>query len=343
MESMERIDVLKGIEKILVEKAYETGHVSHRADGDWQKQADGSWTPYTGQSDQSTSQAQEPAPTESTEYGEITEEDLVETSDNIDYEKPIGKSSEWLQNYLSDFGYHPTEKDKNGRPTEYEDENWDTIYVTYDRLGYVTKIENEDDIVSSDETPKFDSDNEEKNFLKEEYNIDPATYKDSDVQAIRHDLSTTYGLNGDELEYVADLIIENLPEDDEPSDDEIYDYEDDLMAQKEAFRDYRQSHPYPALDNEGHSKGLTSERDMFFDAIERFQELTDPDEDEQLTPSEAFEQMKKEMEMGKDDPEIFTPAVKSGFEKFFNWASDFVGKSAIRDMRSVPTVKNMGF
>lgn len=34
---MERIDVLKGIEKILVEKAYEIGHVSHRRDGDWQK------------------------------------------------------------------------------------------------------------------------------------------------------------------------------------------------------------------------------------------------------------------------------------------------------------------
>ena len=51
MESMERIDVLKSIEQILVQKAYATGHVSHRADGDWQKQADGSWTPYTGQSD----------------------------------------------------------------------------------------------------------------------------------------------------------------------------------------------------------------------------------------------------------------------------------------------------
>lgn len=49
---MKRIDVLKGIEQILVEKAYEAGHISHRADGDWQKQADGSWIPYKGQSDQ---------------------------------------------------------------------------------------------------------------------------------------------------------------------------------------------------------------------------------------------------------------------------------------------------
>lgn len=49
---MKRIDVLKDIERILVQKAYETGHISHRADGDWQKQADGSWKPYTGQSNQ---------------------------------------------------------------------------------------------------------------------------------------------------------------------------------------------------------------------------------------------------------------------------------------------------
>ena len=49
---MKRIDVLKGIEQILVQKAYETGHISHRADGDWQKQTDGSWKPYKGQSAQ---------------------------------------------------------------------------------------------------------------------------------------------------------------------------------------------------------------------------------------------------------------------------------------------------
>ena len=73
---MKRIDVLKGIEQILVQKAYETGHISHRADGDWQKQADGSWKPYTGQSTQPASQTQESIPTENTEYGEITEEDL---------------------------------------------------------------------------------------------------------------------------------------------------------------------------------------------------------------------------------------------------------------------------
>ena len=120
--NMKRIDVLKGIEQILVQKAYETGHISHRADGDWQKQADGSWIPYKGQSNQSTSKKpdqvtlpnarkltsdeiqelqqisdinerrkrqsemlSQPAPAE--EYGEITEEDLKESygDDEVDY------------------------------------------------------------------------------------------------------------------------------------------------------------------------------------------------------------------------------------------------------------------
>lgn len=97
MESMKRIDVLKGIEQILIQKAYETGHISHRADGDWQKQADGSWKPYTGQSNQSAPQTQEP--TENTEYGEITEEDLRITDPSMSkYNK--GDQKEWL-NYAS--------------------------------------------------------------------------------------------------------------------------------------------------------------------------------------------------------------------------------------------------
>ena len=80
-KSMKRIDVLKGIEQILVQKAYETGHISHRADGDWQKQADGSWIPYKGQSNQSTPQTQKP--TENTEHGEIIQQDFESVPKSI--------------------------------------------------------------------------------------------------------------------------------------------------------------------------------------------------------------------------------------------------------------------
>ena len=287
MESMERIDVLKGIEKILIEKAYEIGHISHRADGDWQKQADGSWTPYTGQSTQSTSQAQEPAPAEFSDLdkyvAKLPNTDLAEDSDEV---------TNVVSEYLADHGIDDNDDDFIAVRSAIMEK------LNGDRYGEIT----EEDLI---ETPKFDSDNEEKNFLKEEYGIDPATYKDSDVQAIRHDLSTTYGMSGDQLEYVADLIVNNLPEDDEPSDDEIYDYEDDLANEEDKFNQYKISHPKPALSNDGHSKGLPREKDMFEEAVERFRELTDPYNDERLTAG--------------------------------------VEKSAVRDMRSAPVIKNMGF
>ena len=78
---MKRIDVLKGIEQILVQKAYETEHISHRADGDWQKQADGSWIPYQGQSSQSAPQAQKP--TKNTTNSEIVKQDFESVPKSI--------------------------------------------------------------------------------------------------------------------------------------------------------------------------------------------------------------------------------------------------------------------
>lgn len=107
-KSMERIDVLKGVEQFLVQKAYETGHIGHRADGDWQKQADGSWIPYKGQSNQSTPQTQEPA--ENTEYGEITEEDLKGLDKKELSQHLSNMHNQTIQSLLNDL--------KNGKITE---------------------------------------------------------------------------------------------------------------------------------------------------------------------------------------------------------------------------------
>lgn len=88
-KSMERIDVLKDVEQFLVQKAYEIGHISHRADGDWQKQADGSWKPYTKQSAQNPNKKDiENSPMggldeEEDRYDEITEEDLNNTPTSL--------------------------------------------------------------------------------------------------------------------------------------------------------------------------------------------------------------------------------------------------------------------
>ena len=107
MGSMKRIDVLKGIESILVQKTYETGHISHRAGGDCQKQADGSWKPYAGLS---TSQTQEPAPTENTKYGEITEEDLEELDKKELSQHLSNMHNQTIQSLLNDL--------ENGKITE---------------------------------------------------------------------------------------------------------------------------------------------------------------------------------------------------------------------------------
>lgn len=79
--SMDRLNVLKGIEKILVEKAYEVGHISHRKGGDWQKQADGSWIPYRGgQSDQNKKDS---APTKNTGHGGAVKQDFESVPDSV--------------------------------------------------------------------------------------------------------------------------------------------------------------------------------------------------------------------------------------------------------------------
>lgn len=87
---MKRVDVLKGV-KELVQKAYEQGYISHRADGDWQKTNDG-WVrvrsaPNISDLVGEQNQRAEDNPTDREEpsssgYDEITEEDLVEDDDS---------------------------------------------------------------------------------------------------------------------------------------------------------------------------------------------------------------------------------------------------------------------
>ena len=146
-KSMKRIDVLKGIEQILVQKAYETGHISHRADGDWQKTNNG-WVRIKDNPVQSTPQAQEPAPAE--EYGEITEEDLDESygDDEVDYTyaKDIDynqydddiKSIEFRENDDGEFEPHDDDyfrvADKIYEQTDREDMSDEEADQLYDEI-----------------------------------------------------------------------------------------------------------------------------------------------------------------------------------------------------------------
>ena len=94
------------------------------------------------------------------------------------------------------------------------------------------------------------------------------------------------------------------------------------------------------------SKGLTSEKDEFEDEIERFRQLTDPYDDERLTAGEAYKRMQEEHDyVAQESPDIITPAIQSGHEKFMEWIADFaqVEKSIRKIDIHNPTHKNMGF
>lgn len=97
IESMKRIDVLKAIEKVLVQKNYEKGHISHRKNGDFQKTDDG-WVRVKGSPTQPAPDTDDSA--ERAEYErQLTEEQSQRAEDDptgYGYEEPpsSGKYSE---------------------------------------------------------------------------------------------------------------------------------------------------------------------------------------------------------------------------------------------------------
>ena len=276
-KSMKRIDVLKGIEQILVQKAYETGHISHRADGDWQKQADGSWKPYTGQSNQSTPQAQEP--TKDTKYGEITEEDLKEldkkdsdASTKKGYEdfgfseprtkKQVHKLIEDIADRLEQEypNINDMLKNKEHINGDFQREQEETVNDVMEKLGLKNLTDGDyytRDAVESlyakihghwyDEENSPQSDNADNNH--EKYNID------GDVRQKIKDLAYKYNAiydNGDfDTEQTEDIMREvGL----DPTNDSQLDAFSDVMydighgVEKSAFRDMRSA---PTTKNMG--------------------------------------------------------------------------------------------
>lgn len=232
---MERIDILKGIEQILVQKAYEAGHISHRADGDWQKQADGSWKPYTGQFNQSSSQTQEP--TENTEYGEITEEDLEPSYDEDDWDR-YDNVTDIIQN-----------TDWESIISEYDNPSVDQIMSDYN-LPDDERIRDEiSTYIHTDEDNVYGDDEVDYTYAKD---IDYNQY-DDDIKSIefRKNDDGEFEPHDDDYFRVADKIYEQTDREDMSDEeaDQLYDeivnrvidraYELRNGVQKSAFRDMR--------------------------------------------------------------------------------------------------------
>lgn len=279
-KSMKRINILKGIEQILVQKAYETGHISHRADGDWQKQADGSWKPYAGQS---TSQTQEPAPTENTEYGEITEEDLEPSygDDEVDY------------TYAEDIDY--SQYDDDIKSIEFRENN-DGEFEPHD-----------DDYIR----------------------VADKIYE----QTNREDMSD------EEADQLYDEIV-----------DRVIDRAHEL---RNSWIGSEDSNDWEEEDTEGYygnSGGLRSTiyEGAYDTQISNIGNTEEDDYGNSVPNDEAVENVVRGIMQewtGDTDNEDAVEAVHDGLKDAVldRWSSIYVQKSAIRDMRSTPTTKNMGF
>lgn len=247
---MERIDVLKGIEQILVQKAYETGHISHRADGDWQKQADGSWIPYTGQSDQSTPQAQESAPIENTKYGEAIKQDFESVPKSIK-----DKMFTIAQQYQSEWAEDSDEDVRSMAENDVEAISqmlWNNADEET-RNSWIGSEDSEEDL-----KPSYGDDEVDYTYAED---IDYSQY-DDDIKSIefRENDDGEFEPHDDDYFRVADKIYEQTNREDMSDEeaDQLYDeivdrvidraYELHNNVEKSAVRDMRST---PATKNMG--------------------------------------------------------------------------------------------
>lgn len=244
---MERIDVLKGIEQILVQKAYEIGHINHRADGDWQKTNNG-WVRVKGNPTQTASQAQEPTPVENVEYSEIVQQDFESVPKSVK-----DKMFTIAQQYKSEWA---------------EDSDEDIRSMAEDDVEAISQMlwDNADEETRNS---WLDSDEED---LKESYGDDEVDYtyaKDIDYSQYDDDIKSIEFRENDDGEFephdddyfrVADKIYEQTNREDMSDEeaDQLYDGIVDRVidrayrlrnnVQKSAIRDMKST---PATKNMG--------------------------------------------------------------------------------------------
>lgn len=225
-KSMKRIDVLKGIEQILVQKAYDTGHISHRADGDWQKQADGSWKPYTGQSNQSAPQTQKPI--ENTEYGEITEEDLKELDEKELSQHLSNMHNQAIQSLLNDL--------ENGKITEDQFKSQMSDLNNNITTSLNNLDGNEEENFNAPEVNLYDADQVDLSGYANNINIDGGVADNDDLEDVASQIliDNNLEITDENMNKARDAMLSWLDANGYlDSDDE--DYEDDV--EKSAVRD----------------------------------------------------------------------------------------------------------
>ena len=303
-KSMKRIDVLKGIEQILVQKAYETGHISHRADGDWQKQADGSWIPYKGQSTQSVPQTQKPA--ENTEYGEIVQQDFESVPNSIK-----DKMFTIAQQYQSEWA---EDSDEDIRSMA-EDDVEAISQMLWDNADEETRNSwiGSEDLV---ETP----DDELKELDKKELSQHLSNMHNQAIQSLLNDLENGKITEDQFKSQMSDLnnnITTSLNSLDGNDSEDLEE------------TDINQIDPSGYANNINIDNGVADNDDLEDVANQILLDNNLEVNDENMNKA-------RNVMLGWLDENGYLDSDDEDYE-------DDVEKSAVRDMRSAPTVKNMGF
>lgn len=347
MESMKRVDVLKGIEQILVQKAYETGHISHRADGDWQKTNNG-WVRVKSGSAQPTPQAQEPAPAENTEYGEITEEDLAETPEVDLYNADQVDLSGYAHNINIDNGVADNDDledvasqilvDNN---LEINDENMnkarDAMLSWLDANGYLDS-DKEDDIPDGEED--WDRYDDITDMIQNtDWESIVAEYDNPSVDQIMSD----YDFPDDER--IRDEIAIRIHTEDD--NDEDYEQDNEDLDTVDNITDLEEQTPDMAFRNTDNVEKFLESNNIGLDygASQKFTGYVS----ELANAYRDGEDINKVLEEFKQRNKLYNnKEAQEGYDtfiKYFNSSplSSSIQKSAVRDMRSAPATKNMGF
>lgn len=271
---MKRIDILKGIEQILVEKAYETGHISHRADGDWQKTNDG-WKRISGydkgshqwkldkrQRSLTADEIQElqqisdiderrkrqsemlsqPAPqaqgsTESTEYGEIVKQDFESVPNSVK-----DKMFTIAQQYQSEWAEDSDEDVRSMAENDVEDISqmlWDNADEET-RNSWIGSDDSNDDNSNSSIVDLYDDDQIGFSNYANNINIDNGVADNDDLEDVANQILIDNGLEitDENMNKARDAVLSWLDTNGYLDDD----------VEKSAVRDMRSA---PATKNVG--------------------------------------------------------------------------------------------
>jgi hypothetical protein len=408
---MKRIDILKAIEKVLVQKTYEKGHISHRKDGDYQKTDDG-WVRLKNSPARSTPQAQEPTPAENTKYGEITEEDLKESNKKELSQHLSNMHNQTIQSLLNEL--------KSGKISEDQFKS-QMSDLNNNIITSLNSLDSDDEEDSNDgdgdedliETPKidlYDADQVDLSGYANNISIDNGSVDNDDLEDVANQilLDNNLEVNDENMNKARDAMISWLDAngylDDDEDSDEDYEQDDgetdsgdggsgeDLWDLPKEDPDLDKAKGY--IDNwtEEYRTGKRTKEDLVNFAL-KFGRMEDTTENRQTLENyldsvsggdggdggnddslsadlewvnEVYDNMEEYEDGAFDDAlrELGVSYLKSqgkSNEEIDNmseeeiveagdsyWSStlnnkDGVQKSAIRDMRSAPTVKNMGF